>query len=301
MNSYAPKTVEKNKNIAKPDAHKGALKFADQRPESLLQRKLNNLIHKGTTARRFYIAGGVVQRLAMNAAEGELAANAQRGTIVDEALSFIKGEDFSFHYDIRAEGKELTITQYDPYKEITIDAFLTIAASSYKDESGNSKSAIQEEFIGRYFHDNNVSGQVELSEEEDETGPDIKQEFNQLKACVITALLYVEGKSVLGASSVEELHQTLVKRFSTWGQYSDDNIIASLYGYMGYQKMTTAGKVQNAVTSSGKTAGMVSTGGHMIGFQKRGAKFYMRDNESVEEEATKHPKKDNMASVIWFK
>lgn len=115
-------------------------------------------------------------------------------------------------------------------------------------------------------------------------------------------MLYVEGKSVLGATPVEELHQTLVKRFPTWGQYSNDNIIASLYGYMGYQKITVASKVQTAVTASGKTTGMVSTGGHMIGFQKRGSKFYLRDNESVEEETTtKHPKKDHMAGEIWFK
>ena len=247
-----------------------------------------------------------VQMARMNATEAELTDNEERETACDIFHNTLNSQVMIAEYGINLAAGVLTITRYSDGANLSLDQLLTnVWTTSYGGKPGPWKAAVREELKARfqvygrtYNGRGNRTGAIEPSED-----PDIEADFNAGRACVITALMYAEGGSVMGASSVEELHRTLTTRFpASWAQYSDDNVIPSLYGHFGYASTAVDGKLPAAVTAANYAAGMVSDGGHMVGFRKQGDGSYnFRDNESVESPAAGHPKRNSDAEVIWHK
>jgi hypothetical protein len=241
--------------------------------------------------------GPAIQRVRMNSTREELEANERRGQNVGVMISMLQSQVLSAKYTVMPDSE--TFIRNADAAQLTLHELLAevFTGDYYGRQPAEEQRAIRDEMMARWHHEANVAGQVQLSEPDSDL---ISKEFASLKACVITSLLYVEGGPVLGASSVQELHHTLMTRFpDTWGQYNDDNIIVSLYTFMGYASQNVNAKVIDAVKSSGLARGMVSTGGHMIGFQRKQDGYYLRDNESVEAKIDAHPKKDHQATMIW--
>ena len=144
-----------------------------------------------------------------------------------------------------------------------------------------------------------------LNAVEPEDPEDIQKDFDSLKSCVITALMFAEGGTVLGTSSVEELHHILYVQFPKWRQYSDDGVLAQMYQHFGYQTAQFGQKARHsAVTDNDKARGMTSsTGnvGHMVGFRKVGQGYVFRDNDHGEAAMNQHATKNQMVNKIWWK
>jgi len=138
-----------------------------------------------------------------------------------------------------------------------------------------------------------------------EDDADIKKNFNSLKSCVITALLYAEGGTVLGVSTVEGLHHVLYQQFPKWRQYSDDDVLAQIYQVFGYQTANVDAQARHAlVTAKDKEKGMTaSTGdvGHMVGFKKAGQSYTFRDNDHGVGAMNGHATKNDQVNKIWWK
>jgi len=134
---------------------------------------------------------------------------------------------------------------------------------------------------------------------------DIRKNFNDLKSCVITALLYAEGGTVLGVSSAQALHYVLYNQFPKWRQYSDDDVLAQIYQVFGYQTATLNAQARHTlVTDQNKERGMTaSTGaiGHMVGFKKVGQSYRFRDNDHGESAMNGHATRNNQVNKIWWK
>jgi hypothetical protein len=134
---------------------------------------------------------------------------------------------------------------------------------------------------------------------------DIAKAFNSLKSCVITALMFAEGGTVLGTSSVEELHNILWVQFPKWRQYSDDGILAQMYAHFGYQTAQFGAKNRHsAVTDADRNRGMTSsTGdvGHMVGFRKAGQSYNFKDNDHGDGTILNHATRNDMVNKIWWK
>lgn len=134
---------------------------------------------------------------------------------------------------------------------------------------------------------------------------DIRKNFNSLKSCVITALMYAEGGSVLGTSSVEGLHYILYHQFPKWRQYSDDGVLAQIYQEFGYQSATVDPQARHTlVTDKNKNKGMTSsTGdiGHMVGFVKAGNSYNFKDNDHGMKAMTAHDTRNQQVNKIWWK
>lgn len=141
-----------------------------------------------------------------------------------------------------------------------------------------------------------------VAPEEDD---DIKINFNDLKSCVITALMYAEGGTVLGTNSVKGLHYILINQFPNWAQYSDDDVHAQIYQAFGYQSTTFDSTHRDtAVTNADKDRGMTaSTGdvGHMVGFKKDGQSYKFKDNDHGEAGIGSHATKNDNVDKIWWK
>lgn len=144
---------------------------------------------------------------------------------------------------------------------------------------------------------------LDVVEPEDEN--DIKKNFNSLKSCVITALMFAENGSVLGTGSVEGLHHILYKQFPKWKQYSDDDVHAQLYKEFGYNLSGISPKKRSqAVADSDRQRGMTASGGaigHMVGFKKDGLNYKFKDNDNGEASSTAHATKNNMVDKLWWK
>lgn len=209
--------------------------------------------------------------------------------------------------------------------------------NKFQDAEDEEQTAICKEILARKYHDDTASeeitpemrsklGRGEALSEDDENsdGPDIlastvlhpdkskgrkdfdiKSNMTQGKACVITALMFSEGGGVLGAGSVEELHFILSTRFkTTWRHYSDEKVYKSLYEHLGYTKSVpgSATSLQNLSTLIGsKTFGMVSIGGHMIGFKKDSSDYFLRDNDEGMKKTSNHSRKIETITEIWTK
>ena len=138
-----------------------------------------------------------------------------------------------------------------------------------------------------------------------EDDADIKKNFNSLKSCVITALLYAEGGTVLGVSTVEGLHYVLYNQFPKWRQYSDDDVLAQIYQVFGYHMVSVDTQARHTlVTAQNKNKGMtasVGAIGHMVGFKKAGPSYTFRDNDNGEGAMNGHATRNNQVNRLWWK
>lgn len=239
-----------------------------------------------------------VQRINMNATQQELETNEERGKLVGIVLSMLKSEVGQSRYNVSIQNGNVVAIKYKGFEQLNLHELLLDFYNYDTKPDGSNRTAqemlkIREEFTLRFAPMPAI--QVQNS--------DIEAEFDSQKACVITALMYVEGGSVLGITSVEELHHTLTTRFAdSWGQYSDDAVIPSLYAHFGYTQMNVNGSRVNAVKTANKNKGMVTSAGHMVGFKKTGnQKYNFRDNETQEADADNHPKKMDQAVKLWYK
>jgi len=137
---------------------------------------------------------------------------------------------------------------------------------------------------------------------------DIKQKFDNNISCVITALLYAEGGTVMGVSTVKGLHHILFKLFPKWRQYSDDKVLDQMYKTFGYSRMDFDSKSrEEAVKDADKTQGMTSMdgegqeAGHMVGFKKTEDGYKFKDNEAIESSSKEHARKDDQVNRLWWK
>ena len=138
-----------------------------------------------------------------------------------------------------------------------------------------------------------------------EDDDDIRKNFNSLKSCVITALLYAEGGTVLGVSTVEGLHYVLYNQFPKWRQYSDDDVLAQIYQVFGYHMVSVDTQARHTlVTAQNKDRGMtasVGAVGHMVGFRKAGPSFNFRDNDHGLGAMNGHATRNNQVNRLWWK
>lgn len=137
---------------------------------------------------------------------------------------------------------------------------------------------------------------------EDIESDDIGERYDRSKSCVITALIYAEGRSkVFGMGDPEALHEVLFRYFSSypgqdeemdpnkkynvWKNYSDDNVFPHLYKFFGYKSQKnnpniTDKKTLNDVLGilrSSNTKGIIIVEGHAIFFSAEGT-FELKDN-----------------------
>ena len=134
---------------------------------------------------------------------------------------------------------------------------------------------------------------------------DIRKNFNSLKSCVITALLYAEGGTVLGVSTAKGLHYVLYHQFPKWRQYSDDDVLAQIYEVFGYHSASVDSQARHTlVTAQGRDRGMtasVGAVGHMVGFKKAGQSYTFKDNDHGEDAMNAHATRNNQVNRIWWK
>ncbi|ELR70017.1 hypothetical protein C900_04387 [Fulvivirga imtechensis AK7] len=267
-----------------------------------------------------------VEDIEMNAGEEDLENNYKRKIIVDRIYSYIKKNNLMHEITNLIDTKAFIKNAAEHKK----------AFSQFQSADDGKQTAMTKEILARKYHDSTATaeitpemrgklgtGQAISPDDQDTDGPDItastvkipnKKEGREnfeidskmttAKACVITALMFSEGGGVLGAKSVEELHFILSTRFgSTWRHYSDDAVYKSLYEHLGYSKsvpqnQTRLENLSNVIGN--KRHGMVSIGGHMIGF-KMDDELHIRDNDEGLKKPNQHSKKLKQITAIWTK
>ncbi|WP_333494825.1 hypothetical protein [Kluyvera sp. CHPC 1.251] len=267
---------------------KQCVQLYDGRPNYLLKQENTDLVTEKLSQTERTASYRTIQKVSMKAGEGELSSLEEFQTDCDVMYGMLKSKVLSDQWvSCGLSMSNFDVPKWDEYLSKTF-------IRTYGSKDKTVKKVIIDNFKIRAKNDE--LGSVSLSEEPG----DIEINLESLKACVITALLYAEGGSLLGARSVEGLHQILINRFpKTFGQYSDDNVIDVLYPFFNYKKTTVSGKVKDVIGKYNK--GMVSISGHMIGFAKKGDSYELKDNEGVAENITNHKYKNGDASVIWTK
>ncbi len=317
MNTFVDKKQKNIKSVAKEQSVAPSqavsqesptqvipFQLKDNRPEALIQRRLQDTANRSS---RVVHLRAIQEMASDNAA----SVNPRNSTMQEPKdpetidVAQLKGADVVQLYDEDFEHIRSLVASYSslPYLIQNVNnvgnfnqKLLSLKGYIALEEADRLKVRTQVKLKIQHTHLNTV---------EPEDPIDIAKAFDSLKSCVITALMFAEGGTVLGTSSVEELHNILWVQFPKWRQYSDDGILAQMYAHFGYQTAVFGAKSRHsAVTDNNRDKGMTSsTGdvGHMVGFRKVGQNYRFRDNDHGESAMAVHDTKDEMVTKIWWK
>jgi hypothetical protein len=289
---FGEKAENKNQGVGNTIAQKNSVgkagfQFEDKRPEAIGQNRLSNLFNNSQNVTQLKERQEIEYKQ-------ELLETSEPNPSVVQKIGDDNFNKIKSIVDSYSAKQELISNVENP--EVFNAKISSLKA--FKNLNDSEKERVKSQVKMKIKHQNLPSIQPEDAN-------DIEKSFNPLKSCVITALLYAEGGSVLGVSNVSDLHQLFYVQFPKWRQYSDDNVLVQIYHEFGYQSATVAAQSrQLLVTTQNKVRGMTaSTGdiGHMVGFKKVDNSYMLKDNDHGEAGIGQHATKLDQVNKIWWK